>query len=65
VPDDAFTATARLTHIGLCVSDLDRSLRFYVQGMGFEEIGRMVTDEPNSGKVLEVPGAAVEERGQA
>lgn len=58
--DDAFTATARLTHIGLCVADLERSLHFYVDGMGFEEIGRMTTDEPDSGKILEVPGAAVE-----
>ena len=58
--DDSFAATARLTHIGLCVADLARSLRFYVDGMGFEEIGRMTTDEPDSGKILEVPGAAVE-----
>ncbi len=58
--DDALAATARLTHIGLCVADLDRSLRFYVEGMGFEEIGRMTTDEPDSGNILEVPGAAVE-----
>lgn len=58
--DDAFTATARLTHIGLCVADLERSLRFYVDGMGFVEIGRMTTDEPDSGKILEVPDAAVE-----
>lgn len=57
---DPFATTARLTHIGLCVADLERSLRFYVDGMGFEEIGRMTTDEPDSGKILEVPGAAVE-----
>lgn len=57
---DPFTETARLTHIGLCVSDLARSLRFYVDGMGFEEIGRMYTDEPDSGRILEVPGAGVE-----
>jgi catechol 2,3-dioxygenase-like lactoylglutathione lyase family enzyme len=57
---DEFTATARLTHIGLCVADLERSLRFYIDGMGFEEIGRMFTDEPDSGKILEVDGAAVE-----
>ena len=52
--------TARLTHLGLCVADLDRSLRFYVDGLGFEEIGRMFTDEPDSGTILEVDGAAVE-----
>jgi glyoxylase I family protein len=58
--NDPFPTTARLTHIGLCVADLDRSLRFYVEGMGFEEIGRMTTDEPDSGRILEVAGAAVE-----
>jgi catechol 2,3-dioxygenase-like lactoylglutathione lyase family enzyme len=57
---DTFSATARLTHLGLCVADLERSLRFYIDGMGFEEIGRMFTDEPDSGKILEVDGAAVE-----
>lgn len=29
---DGFT----VSHIGLCVSDLDRSLRFYCDGLGFE-----------------------------
>jgi len=29
--------TITLSHIGLCVSDLQRSLRFYCEGLGFEE----------------------------
>lgn len=29
-------APFRLSHFGLCVSDLDRSLRFYGEGLGFE-----------------------------
>lgn len=28
------------SHIGLCVSDLGRSLRFWVDGLGFEEFAR-------------------------
>jgi catechol 2,3-dioxygenase-like lactoylglutathione lyase family enzyme len=27
-----------MSHIGLCVSDLDRSLRFYCDGLGFEPV---------------------------
>ena len=27
---------ASVSHMGLCVSDLDRSLRFYCDGLGFE-----------------------------
>lgn len=29
-------AVLRLSHAGLCVSDLERSLRFYTEGLGFE-----------------------------
>src|SRR5262245_46649992 len=31
----------RLTHLGLCVSDIERSLRFYRDLFGFEEVGRL------------------------
>lgn len=31
----------RLTHLGICVSDLDRSLRFYCDLLGCEEVGRL------------------------
>jgi glyoxylase I family protein len=30
----------RYTHVGICVSDLDRSLNFYREALGFEELGR-------------------------
>ena len=29
--------TDSYSHLGVCVSDLDRSLRFYTEGLGFEE----------------------------
>ena len=31
----------RYTHVGICVSDLDRSLHFYREALGFEELGRL------------------------
>lgn len=31
----------RLTHIGICVSDLERALRFYRDSLGFEEEHRL------------------------
>lgn len=32
-------------HIGLCVSSVERSLRFYCEGLGFERAERYVLDE--------------------
>ena len=32
------------SHIGICVSDLDRSLRFYCEGLGFEVAERYELD---------------------
>jgi glyoxylase I family protein len=37
---------ARTSHIGLCVSDLDRARRFYVEGLGFEDFARFEIDRP-------------------
>jgi glyoxylase I family protein len=31
----------RLTHLGICVSDLERSLRFYRDALGCKEVGRL------------------------
>ena len=42
-------AIQRLSHIGICVSDLERSRAFYCQGLGFQEAGE-----------LEVEGAPVD-----
>ena len=31
----------RFSHVGICVSDLDRSLAFYRDALGFHEVGRL------------------------
>ncbi len=30
--------TLSFSHLGICVSDLERSLRFYCEGLGFEQV---------------------------
>jgi glyoxylase I family protein len=37
---------ATTSHIGLCVSDLERSRRFYVEGLGFSEFARFELTRP-------------------
>jgi catechol 2,3-dioxygenase-like lactoylglutathione lyase family enzyme len=43
------------THYGLCVSELDRSMRFYTEGLGFQHV---ITHQIGNeyGKALEVDG---------
>jgi catechol 2,3-dioxygenase-like lactoylglutathione lyase family enzyme len=31
----------RFSHVGICVSDLERALAFYRDGLGFREVGRL------------------------
>jgi glyoxylase I family protein len=38
--------TAQTSHVGLCVSNLDRARRFYVDGLGFEDFARFEIDRP-------------------
>jgi catechol 2,3-dioxygenase-like lactoylglutathione lyase family enzyme len=49
----------RPSHVGLCVSDLERSLRFYCEGLGFEAAERYELDSkqaPGLDIALEVEG---------
>ena len=50
----------RLTHIGLCVADLSRSLDFYRDALGFREVGRYAVGDAATEKILEVANARVE-----
>jgi lactoylglutathione lyase len=50
-------ALPRPSHVGLCVSDLDASLRFYCDGLGFDAAERFDLDDtmlPGLGASLEV-----------
>lgn len=54
--DPAITSS----HVGLCVSDLDRALRFYCDGLGFTVAERFDLDAsaiPALARSLEVPDA--------
>ena len=42
-----------LTHLGLCVSDLERSVRFYSEVFGFSEVGRLEPDIESTSRILE------------
>ncbi|MAT94902.1 MAG: hypothetical protein CME59_20215 [Halioglobus sp.] len=47
----------RLSHFGLCVSDLQRSLAFYRDVFGCRELSRLALDGAAAEKLLGPPGA--------
>jgi lactoylglutathione lyase len=55
-------AVPQWSHVGLCVSDLERSLRFYCDGLGCERAERFELDGswvPGLAEALEVTPPAV------
>ena len=45
-----------LMHFGICVRDLERSIRFYRDGLGFVEAGHLkIAGEPTA-TLVELPG---------
>ncbi len=55
------TVTLSFSHFGICVSDLERSLCFYCEGLGFEETAsHRVGDE--FAALMELEGVALESR---
>ncbi len=59
---DVDKPSLRASHVGLCVSDLERSLRFYCDGLGFDLAERFDLDSgslPGLGSSLEVEGRVV------
>jgi len=43
-----------LTHIGICVSDLERSRAFYRDGLGFREVSRLAIDGAPTSQLMGV-----------
>lgn len=43
---------ARFNHVGQCVTDLERSRRFYVEVFGFEEVRRLQPPDAGSDRLL-------------
>jgi catechol 2,3-dioxygenase-like lactoylglutathione lyase family enzyme len=50
----------RVTHVGICVADLDASLAFYERALGFVSVGRMQASGPETATILSVPGCAID-----
>lgn len=45
-------AIQHLSHIGLCVTDVERSIRFYCDALGFEEMGELTTRGQEAAQLL-------------
>jgi catechol 2,3-dioxygenase-like lactoylglutathione lyase family enzyme len=50
----------RLSHLGLCVSDLPRAVAFYRDGLGFAELSRKRFDDASTRKLLALPGGTLD-----
>jgi catechol 2,3-dioxygenase-like lactoylglutathione lyase family enzyme len=53
-------ALQRLTHIGICVSDLVRSRRFYCNVLGFIEVGALSVSGDEASTLLEIDDVELE-----
>ena len=53
--------TLSFSHLGICVSDLDRSLRFYCEGLGFEQVASHQVGHEFA-TLMEVEGVELESR---
>ena len=49
----------RLTHLGIWVSDLERSAAFYCDVFGLEEVGRLEPEIAATSQLLEIPEATL------
>ena len=49
----------RLSHIGICVTDLEASVAFYCNALGFSELSRLEVSGPESEQLLELKDVAL------
>lgn len=56
----AGTGTHRVTHVGICVSDLERSVEFYERALGFVEDGRLQASGAETSRILGVPDVVLD-----
>jgi glyoxylase I family protein len=50
----------RLSHIGICVAELERSVRFYRDILGFVELSRLQMKGPQPERLLNIAGGALQ-----
>jgi len=53
-------AIQHLSHIGICVADLEVAHRFYSEGLGFREVHRLHVEGEHAEQLLELPGLTLE-----
>jgi catechol 2,3-dioxygenase-like lactoylglutathione lyase family enzyme len=53
-------STHRLTHIGICVSELERSVIFYRDVLGFEEVSRLQMQGAVTERLLDIAGGELQ-----
>ena len=47
-------------HFGVCVRDLERSIRFYRDGLGFVEKSRLHVDDAPTAQLMGIPGVVLD-----
>jgi catechol 2,3-dioxygenase-like lactoylglutathione lyase family enzyme len=52
-------ASLKLTHIGICVTELSRSLDFYCQGLGFQQVSELAMEGEPAATLLELPDVSL------
>ncbi len=51
----------RLSHIGICVNNLEQSKQFYCEVFGFEQVAELeLPDNPSSNTLLELPATHIQ-----